>query len=84
VFPTERVAVFLDGCFWHGCEQHGRRRHDVNGWYWPEKIARNRARDEDTTRRLVAEGWLVVRVWEHEEAESAAQRIEALVRQRRA
>jgi len=66
VFGPARVAIFVDGCFWHGCPDHGRRRHQVNGWYWPEKIARNRNRDQDTTRALGAAGWLVIRVWEHE------------------
>jgi DNA mismatch endonuclease (patch repair protein) len=83
VFPRQRVAVFVDGCFWHGCEQHGRRKHDVNGWYWPSKIARNRARDEDTTQRLTAEGWAVIRIWEHEQPEMAARLIQGLVQERR-
>ena len=66
IFTRERVAVFVDGCFWHGCLEHGRRRHDVNGWYWPDKIARNRHRDEDTDRLLSGSGWLSLRFWEHE------------------
>lgn len=75
VFPRSRVAVFVDGCFWHGCPLHGRRRHSVNGWYWPEKIERNRRRDADTDERLHAAGWRVIRVWEHEDPLAAAQRI---------
>jgi DNA mismatch endonuclease, patch repair protein len=66
VFGPDRVAVFVDGCFWHGCPEHGRRRHDVNGWYWPAKIDRNRRRDVDTDQALNTAGWVVVRVWEHE------------------
>ena len=66
VFGPARVAVFVDGCFWHGCPEHGRRAHNVNGWYWPDKIARNRRRDEETGQLLSGAGWLVVRVWEHE------------------
>lgn len=66
VFGPSKVAVFVDGCFWHGCPQHGRRRHDVNSWYWPDKIARNRRRDGDTDRALASAGWLAVRIWEHE------------------
>ena len=66
VFGPARVAVFVDGCFWHGCPEHGNRRHDVNSWYWPDKIARNRRRDADTDKTLSRAGWLVVRVWEHE------------------
>lgn len=82
VFPRHRVAVFIDGCFWHGCPDHGRRRHDVNGWYWPEKIARNQNRDADTDDRLRGAGWSVVRVWEHEPPEGAAERIRSTVSQR--
>lgn len=80
VFPRARVAVFVDGCFWHGCPEHGRRRHEVNAWYWPEKIARNQRRDADTDDRLHGAGWTVVRVWEHEPAAAAAERIADAVR----
>lgn len=66
VFGRSRLAIFVDGCFWHGCPDHGRRRHEVNGWYWPAKIARNRWRDEDTDQALAAAGWRVLRIWEHE------------------
>jgi DNA mismatch endonuclease (patch repair protein) len=79
VFRPARVAVFVDGCFWHGCNQHGRREHRVNGWYWPEKIERNRRRDADTDAHLAAAGWTVVRVWEHEPAAEAALRVAAAV-----
>lgn len=65
VFPRARVAVFVDGCFWHGCEEHGRVRHVENQWYWPEKIASNKRRDRDTDEKLAAEGWLAIRIWEH-------------------
>lgn len=80
VFPTARLAVFVDGCFWHGCPEHGRRTHDVNGWYWPDKIAGNRQRDRDTDARLIDSGWQVIRVWEHDDAVGAADAIEAIVR----
>ena len=80
VFPRARVAVFVDGCFWHGCPEHGRRRHAVNEWYWPEKIARNQRRDADTDARLHEAGWTVVRIWEHEPASDAAQRVAMAVR----
>lgn len=75
VFTRARVAVFVDGCFWHGCPDHGRRRHEVNQWYWPEKIARNRRRDADTDERLARERWLSIRVWEHDDPARAAQTI---------
>jgi DNA mismatch endonuclease (patch repair protein) len=80
VFPAAKVAVFVDGCFWHGCPDHGRRDHRTNGWYWPEKIQRNWARDRDTDARLMAAAWVSVRIWEHENPEQAAARITGAVR----
>jgi DNA mismatch endonuclease (patch repair protein) len=79
VFVREDVAVFIDGCFWHGCPVHGRRRYVVNDWYWPDKIARNQRRDADTDRCLREAGWTVVRVWEHEPSTEAAERIREIV-----
>lgn len=64
VFRKPRVAVFVDGCFWHGCPKHGTWPKQ-NAAFWREKIGRNRARDRKVTRRLRAEGWTVVRIWEH-------------------
>ncbi|HEX7168853.1 MAG TPA: DNA mismatch endonuclease Vsr [Acidimicrobiales bacterium] len=84
VFPTARVAVFVDGCFWHGCDDHGRRTIRENTWYWPEKIASNRRRDDDTDARLRDAGWMPVRVWEHEEPAVAAARLARIVEERRA
>jgi DNA mismatch endonuclease (patch repair protein) len=81
VFPRRRVAVFVDGCFWHGCEVHG-NTPTPNAWYWPEKIARNKARDQDTDCRLREAGWLSIRVWEHESPAGAAAIIEQAVRNR--
>lgn len=82
VFPRAKVAVFIDGCFWHGCPLHGRRRHEVNQWYWPEKISRNQRRDADTDTRLAGAGWAVVRVWEHEDPAEAAMKVADVVRGR--
>jgi DNA mismatch endonuclease (patch repair protein) len=65
VFGRAHVAVFVDGCFWHGCPEHG-TSPKANAEWWREKIDRNRARDLDTDRRLVEAGWRVVRLWEHE------------------
>jgi DNA mismatch endonuclease (patch repair protein) len=65
VFPGQRVAVFMDGCFWHGCPIHS-RQVKVNASYWNPKIKRNAERDADTDRRLREAGWLPIRVWEHE------------------
>jgi DNA mismatch endonuclease (patch repair protein) len=82
VFRGARVAVFVDGCFWHGCPEHAVLTDSNRAW-WAAKLAANQARDQDTTAQLQAAGWLVIRVWEHEDAESAARDIEASVRQRR-
>lgn len=83
VFPSARVAVFVDGCFWHGCSLHAIGTIRENTWYWPEKIASNRRRDADTDARLLTEGWLLLRIWEHEDPAEAALRIQAAVRKRR-
>jgi DNA mismatch endonuclease (patch repair protein) len=82
VFRKARVAVFVDGCFWHGCEKHADTPPTANRWYWPDKIAANRARDRDTDQRLMACGWTVIRVWEHESPTTAADRIGEVVRAR--
>jgi DNA mismatch endonuclease, patch repair protein len=81
VFRGPRVAVFVDGCFWHGCPEHG-TRPATNATYWQAKIGRNRKRDQEQTSALTAAGWLVIRVWEHEPTGDAAARIEAVVRDR--
>jgi DNA mismatch endonuclease (patch repair protein) len=74
VFPGVRVAVFVDGCFWHGCLLH-MTWPQANAEWWRTKIERNCARDQDTDRRLTDAGWTVVRVWEHEHACAAADRV---------
>ncbi|WP_097185895.1 very short patch repair endonuclease [Blastococcus haudaquaticus] len=82
VFPSEKVAVFVDGCFWHGCEQHYVPSKTRAQW-WAIKIDRNRERDEETDRLLRDAGWVPLRVWEHEPPALAASRVEQLVRTRR-
>jgi DNA mismatch endonuclease (patch repair protein) len=79
VFPRERIAIFIDGCFWHGCPDHG-ARPQTNQSYWDAKIARNAERDSRNNDLLREAGWTVVRVWEHEPIDAAVQRIETLVR----
>ncbi|WP_406326617.1 very short patch repair endonuclease [Streptomyces sp. NBC_01617] len=81
VFVKARVAVFVDGCFWHGCPEHLRPARK-NSEFWSEKIAANRARDEETGRVLTEAGWMVVRVWEHEDPADAARRVIAAVTDR--
>jgi DNA mismatch endonuclease (patch repair protein) len=78
-FPASRTAVFVDGCFWHGCPEHGTWPKNNADW-WRAKIDENVTRDRDTDRKLAEAGWTVLRVWEHEAIETAADRIEASVR----
>jgi DNA mismatch endonuclease, patch repair protein len=77
VFTRKRVAVFIDGCFWHGCQLHGNRTFKRNSHYWAPKIARNQQRDESQVQRLRSDGWTVLRFWEHETPEAIAQTIAA-------
>ena len=81
VFTRARVAVFVDGCFWHGCPDHG-TRPTVNTGYWHPKLIRNVRRDAETNAALEVAGWLVVRVWEHEDPVAAAGRVAAAVASR--
>ena len=81
-FNKARVAVFIDGCFWHGCPRHA-TLPKANAAWWRAKFAANIQRDRDTDRRLRTLGWKVLRFWEHESAQSAAQKIERVVRARR-
>ena len=74
VFTRARVVVFVDGCFWHGCPEHGTWPKEHADW-WRAKIEANQRRDRDTDARLRAAGWTVIRIWEHEDAKSAADRI---------
>lgn len=73
-FPRSRLAVFVDGCFWHGCPVH-RGIPNANHRWWAEKLAENRLRDEETTAVLVDAGWSVLRIWEHEDTATAARRV---------
>jgi DNA mismatch endonuclease (patch repair protein) len=75
-FTRAKVAVMVDGCFWHGCPEHGTHPRSNSEW-WRAKLSANAARDADTNRVLGALGWLVIRVWEHQPAESAADLVEA-------
>ena len=75
VFPRRKVAVYVDGCFWHSCPIHATKPRN-NAQWWADKLAANVARDRDTDRRLIDEGWRVVRIWEHEDPTVAADRVE--------
>jgi DNA mismatch endonuclease (patch repair protein) len=78
VFTRARVAVFVDGCFWHRCPEHGTRPRTHSG-YWRAKLDRNVARDRRNDDALRSAGWTVVRVWEHEEVLVAADRVATIL-----
>ena len=75
VFPRRRVAVYVDGCFWHSCPRHATQPMNNADW-WADKLAANVRRDRDTDARLIESGWIVVRVWEHESPRTAADIVE--------
>lgn len=79
VFPRKKIAIFIDGCFWHGCPDHGRPTFAQNVHYWPDKIAGNQARDQETSQLLTAAGWRVLRFWEHQNPVDVAEAVRAAV-----
>ncbi|MFF0741253.1 very short patch repair endonuclease [Streptomyces sp. NPDC004111] len=81
VFTRVRLAVFLDGCFWHGCPQH-HQLSATNTQYWTEKLETNRRRDRQTDQWLHDAGWELLRVWEHEDPVAAALRVQEAYEQR--
>lgn len=74
VFTSAQVAVFVDGCFWHSCPEHGDQPR-TNTDYWRPKLQANVARDRRVDRALDEDGWQIVRVWEHEDPAEAAERV---------
>jgi DNA mismatch endonuclease, patch repair protein len=83
-FPREKVAIFVDGCFWHGCDTH-RRSPVSNASYWEWKVKYNRARDRRNRSKLRRDGWIVLRVWEHslpKLADRYAEEVERLIQSR--
>lgn len=82
VFTRAKVAVYVDGCFWHSCPDHGTMPAANRDW-WQKKLDRNKTRDRQTDEALVAAGWAVVRVWEHEDTMVAADRVERALRGRK-
>ncbi len=79
VFTRAKVAVFVDGCFWHGCSEH-RPYPRANRDYWKAKIERNRTRDAETDAILEAHSWTIIRIWEHDDPVDAAREVAATVR----
>lgn len=80
VFTRARLAVFVDGCFWHACAEHG-TQPKANTDYWRPKLERNVARDRSVNEALADAGWRVLRAWEHEPVSDVARRVQALVQQ---
>jgi DNA mismatch endonuclease (patch repair protein) len=80
VFGPAKVAVYVDGCFWHSCPEHGTMPRS-NEAFWQDKLARNQERDAQVNELLAAAGWTVVRIWEHETIDAAADRVESAVRE---
>jgi len=78
VFTRRRIAVYIDGCFWHGCPLHG-TNPKANADYWTPKLARNVERDREATVALEALGWVVLRFWSHEPVDEVVARIAARV-----
>jgi DNA mismatch endonuclease (patch repair protein) len=74
LFARERLAVFVDGCFWHSCVAHSSTPH-TNVAFWSEKLARTAERDRETDAALVAAGWTVLRIWEHEDPIAASHQV---------
>ena len=65
IFPKIKIALFIDGCFWHGCREHCRMPNS-NQKYWVNKIHKNKLRDKHVKKELKGKGWMVIRIWEHE------------------
>ena len=80
VFRKAKIAVFVDGCYWHGCPEH-HTQPSTNPEYWSDKITGNIARDQDTDAHLSEAGWTVLRFWEHEDPDAVADAVEQSVRQ---
>lgn len=82
VFGPARVAVYVDGCFWHRCPEHATIPKNNREW-WLRKLEANVRRDRDVDLKLARAGWLVVRIWEHEDPEEAAAKVICQVEARR-
>lgn len=81
VFPKAKIAVFVNGCFWHGCLEHY-TAPKTNSEYWAPKIRRNVERDTETFLRLKSEGWLVIPIWEHENLDKKSEKVAVKIRKR--
>lgn len=77
-FTRVKLAVFVDGCFWHGCPEHGTQPRANSEW-WRTKLTANKARDQDTDGLLQEAGWRSIRIWEHEDVLTAVAKVEAVL-----
>lgn len=75
IFTKRRLAIFVDGCYWHRCPEHGRMPSDATG-YWHAKLQRNVERDQQINEALSAAGWRVLRIWEHVSLNDAVKSVE--------
>ncbi|KUL38294.1 very short patch repair endonuclease [Streptomyces regalis] len=82
VFPKAKIAVFLDGCFWHGCPEHA-TQPKANAEWWRAKLDKNIARDQETTEHLREAGWMVLRYWEHEVPAAVAEDVRSTILRQR-
>ncbi|MGQ4414663.1 very short patch repair endonuclease [Streptomyces sp. SAS_269] len=82
VFGKYKIAIFMDGCFWHGCPEHA-THPKANSEWWRQKLDRNMGRDIETTEHLTAAGWTVLRFWEHEEPLTVALRVQEAIASKR-
>lgn len=81
VFPRVKIAIFINGCYWHGCPKHY-KKPKTNTVYWTQKIERNIERDVETFKRLRTEGWSVIVLWEHENLDKKAIKVALRVKRR--
>ncbi|MER6248107.1 very short patch repair endonuclease [Streptomyces griseorubiginosus] len=81
-FPGAKLAILIDGCFWHGCPEHA-THPKANAEWWRQKLERNMARDIETTEHLRAAGWEVLRFWEHEAPQDVAEEVRRVVTERK-
>jgi DNA mismatch endonuclease (patch repair protein) len=82
IFRSAKVAIFVDGCFWHGCPKHGTQAK-ANAEFWRNKIRRNQERDTETNKLLKKAGWKVIRVWEHEDPQKVSKKIYEIIIKRK-
>lgn len=82
-FTRAKVAVFIDGCFWHGCPEHGTQPKSNRAW-WMAKLEANTRRDQDTSAHLSREGWIVIRAWEHRPPAEVVRDVDTVVSRRAA